>query len=201
MVRKFEEFFGAKQQDAEVLSVINERFDLSDRTQYMMMQIMEGLYDALKEAYAYVAESNEYIKRVEAQLVEVQSVVETVSEQTQDILAMTQEEREKHFVGKESEFLDAALELAKEVTYDEVRKLVYRATGNQQDGYNTLYGKLFAQTGYDVYADGKKRVKKSDNLVDANGQYVSISKTRYNAVFLARYKAELYLLAKEMLKG
>ena len=87
MVRKFEEFFTAKHKDEDVLMLINERFDVSERSQYAMMQVMEGLYNALKEAYEYVAESNEYIKRVEGQLMAVQSEVKTVATQTQSILA------------------------------------------------------------------------------------------------------------------
>jgi len=201
MVRKFEEFFNAKQEDTGVIAVINERFDVSDQTQAMMMQVMNGLYEALKEAYTYVSESNEYIKRVEGQLTSMRSEVNTIASQTQGILALTQENREKHFVGKESELLESAVERAKELTFEEVRTMVTTATKRQPEGYHELYGKIYAATGYAVWKDERMTIKKSDGLVDSQGRYANGSSTWINTLFLKGYKDVLYVMAREMLQA
>lgn len=202
MVRKFEEFFlvsEVEKQDKDVLAVINERFDGSEKALNLMMHTMHGLVGAVRELYENSVELYDITKRQSAQVDEVRESLSTVAETVQKNLTMTQEEREKHFVGKEPELLASALEKAKEKTFDHVRTTINVATRNQPEGYHAFYQKIFAITGYAVWKDDRKTIRKSDGLEDANGRYSNGTETWLNTLFLKGYKDVMYTVAREMM--
>lgn len=206
MVRKFDEFFtGGKtfgnEGSMELSTQIEEGFSKLTESQTQSFELMGGMFQAMRHMYEIVMDSAEREKRFEAQIKQLISDIATVKDATTDALSLAKDAKLTHYVGKTSEFIESALEKAKDVPYDEVRKAVYRATGNQQDAYNVLYGKLYEQVGISVRDEGKKAVKKTDKLTDSTGVYVKASKTYYNSVFLAGYKAELYLIAQEMIQN
>lgn len=202
MARKFEEFFNAKQEGPkgnELRLVMEQRFEENAIIQQQMMHVVGGLYEALKEAYAHITESNAYIKRVEGQVLTMRSDITSIVEKASDILSLTQESREKHYIGKETEVLEMANDKAKSVTFKEVRTMVSSATRRQPEGYRELFGKIYAITGYAVWEDEKLSIKKSDGLIDSNGKHANGSTTWINTLFLKGYKETVYLVAKEML--
>lgn len=198
MVKAFDEFFTPKQ-DAGLLTVVEKGFEDTALAQSQMMQVIKGLYEALRESYNHVAESNEYIKRVESQMNAMRSDVKTVVEKTSDILALTTESKEKHFIGKEVEVLESASEIAKAVTFEEARMMATSATKNQPEGRRELYGKIFAMTGYAVWKQPKRRITKHDGLEESGKAYINPSVTWINTLFLEGYKDTVYIVAKEML--
>jgi len=197
MVRKFEEFFNTKQEGTkgnELRLVMEQRFEENAIIQQQMMHVVGGLYEALKEAYSYIV-------RVEEQVLTMRSDITSVVEKTSDILSLTQESREKHYIGKETEVLEMANDKAKSVTFKEVRTMVSSATRRQPEGYRELFGKIYAITGYAVWEDEKLSIKKSDGLIDSNGKHANGSTTWINTLFLKGYKETVYLVAKEMLRA
>ena len=194
MVRQFEEFFKAKQEETGLMAVMEQRFSENALVQTQQMQVIGGLYEALKEAYSYIV-------RVEEQVISMRSDITSVVEKTSDILTLTQESREKHYVGKDVEVLESATEKARELTFEEVRTMVTSATRRQPEGYHELFGKIYAMTGYAVWKDEKKSIKKSDGLVDDKGKYANGSTTWINTLFLNGYKEAMYVVAKEMLQA
>jgi len=192
MVRQFDEFFKAKQEETGLMAVMEQRFSENAIVQTQQMQVISGLYEALKEAYSYII-------RVEEQVLTMRSDITTVVEKTSDILSLTQESREKHYVGKETEVLESATVKAKELTFEEVRTMITSATRRQPEGYHELFGKIYAMTGYAVWKDEKKSIKKADGLTDGSGKYANGSTTWVNTLFLKGYKETMYVVAKEML--
>lgn len=199
MVRAFEEFFTEKKKDTNLLAVMEQRFEENALAQSQMMQVIGGLYEALKESYNHVAESNAYIKRVEEQVLSMRSDITSVTEKTSDILSLATESRAKHFIGKEVEVLESASELAKTVSYEEARMMATSATKNQPEGRRELYGKIFAMTGYAVWKQPKRRITKHDGLEENGKAYTNPSVTWINTLFLEGYKDTVYIVSKEML--
>lgn len=194
MVRQFDEFFKVKHEETGLMAVMEQRFSENAIVQTQQMQVISGLYEALKEAYSYII-------RVEEQVLTMRSDITSVVEKASDILSLTQESREKHYLGKETEVLESANDKAKSITFKEVRTMVSSATRRQPEGYRELFGKIYAITGYAVWEDEKLSIKKSDGLIDSNGKHANGSATWINTLFLKGYKETMYLVAKEMLQA
>lgn len=57
MVKQFEEFFKAKQEETGLMEVMEQRFEENALAQQQMMQVAGGLYEALREAYTIITEN------------------------------------------------------------------------------------------------------------------------------------------------
>lgn len=168
---------------------MSQGFELVSEEQRQMSDLILGMKGYLTEVHGYV-------QRLESQVQALQSTVVDIAEQTADTLTLVTENKAKQFIGKETEILDIATEKAKRATFKEVRDLVNMAADRQPDGYNAIYAKVKLMTGYSVYDDGKKRIKKSDKL-----GYTNNSATYVNTLFLSGYKDELHVISTEMIKN
>lgn len=196
MVRQFEEFFKAKQGETGLMAVMEQRFSENALVQTQQMQVISGLYEALKEAYSYIV-------RVEEQVLTMRSDITSVVEKTSDILSLTQESREKHYVGKDVELLDKAIETVQSKTNEEIRRLIVRSARRypKGSGFNILYTKLkdVSNGEKDVFALGETNI--NDGQLEKYGTK-SRGKSFLNTIFAKGWQYELAVLAKgDMYEG
>lgn len=204
MVRKFDEFFvgnanGFGAGNADLTTKVEEGFAQVAVAQQQTYEVMGGMFSAMRQMYDYVVESAEREKRFEAQIKQLISDIATVKDATTDALALAEDAKQTHYVGKGVEVLEHAMSAAKDSTYDEVRELINTATRRQPEGYREFYGKVRELTDFPVWRHDKVSIKKSDGLVDANGKYSRGAVSWINTLFLNGHKDVMYVVAKEMI--
>lgn len=108
----------------------------------------------------------------------------------------TDDMKRKTYVGKKAEFLKESIEEVKSLTHKDIRRLIFRAAGNQRGGYLRIYSKLSDMTGIDIYSAGKNAVRKNDGLGFVNPQ-----KTYINTVFLKGVQYEAAAISLDIIRN
>jgi|SRR5699024_4005552 len=102
----------------------------------------------------------------------------------------------KHFVGKKPEFLPGLMEEVKQMTPKQIRSVLWKASGNQQDGYNRIYAKLSDMVGFNVKDHGKSRILKRDNLGFTNN-----GESYINTLFKKGVECEAAAIALDIIRN
>lgn len=136
------------------------------------------------------------VVRVDARLNTLESRTEDILELETETNAAVLDNKTKTYVGKKPEFIDEVIEEVKSLSPKEIRKLIYRASRNQQEGYLKIYSKLMEITGVDIYQAGKMRINKRDGLGFTNPGYSYI-----NTLFHKGIEKEAAAVALDMIRN
>lgn len=150
--------------------------------------LREELPIILEMAMSHMRSELENIKETNRELL---LTISDLQEQTTNIATTA-------YAGKTLQVIDEAKERATQATIAEVRHLLHLATNRQPEGYCAIYNKIEGRTGFSVYEEGKKSIRKSDGLP---GGYSNPQKTYINTLLLHGYKDDLYIVATDILNS
>lgn len=175
---------------------MTQGFELVSEEQRQMSDLILGMKD-------YLAEVHGYVQRLESQVQSLQSTVTDIAEHTADTLTLVTENKAKHFIGKQPEFLEESEQLASKKSAIEKRSTLRKAVQvlskgrGMQQAWQVFYARIQAITGKDLRDYGKKSLGKAEGYPE----FEKFAPTYIDTIFFLGIEDKVVVLAEDIISG
>lgn len=137
--------------------------DMSD-----VRELVEGLVGENEALKLIIEKQGAVIVAIKDEIGVLSRKLDAIQDEVTINKKTTEEIKTTKFYGQAVKLLPQAIERAKKMSGDEVRRLIHSAAkahpSGRRKGYTHIYEKLFEVTGFDVYKVGKISLGKKDNV-------------------------------------